>query len=97
MTTHYMEEADQLCDRLAIIDQGKLLALDTPAELQSEAPGDTHHRCHLRRAMPPRRSATTLRGSITRVEGARHAAARLCQRTWPKPSPPCWRRPRRAG
>src|SRR2546428_550261 len=41
MTTHYMEEADQLCDRLAIIDQGKLLALDTPANLKAQAPGDT--------------------------------------------------------
>src|SRR5437867_4767116 len=41
MTTHYMEEADQLCDRLAIIDQGKLLALDTPARLQAQAPGET--------------------------------------------------------
>jgi ABC-2 type transport system ATP-binding protein len=41
MTTHYMEEADQLCDRLAIIDQGKLLALDTPASLKAKAPGDT--------------------------------------------------------
>src|SRR5438477_3315184 len=41
MTTHYMEEADQLCDRLAILDQGKLLALDTPANLKTKAPGDT--------------------------------------------------------
>jgi ABC-type multidrug transport system, ATPase component len=41
MSTHYMEEADQLCDRLAIIDQGKLLALDTPAVLKAQAPGDT--------------------------------------------------------
>jgi ABC-2 type transport system ATP-binding protein len=41
MSTHYMEEADQLCDRLAIIDQGKLLALDTPAALKAKAPGDT--------------------------------------------------------
>src|SRR5581483_8582602 len=41
MTTHYMEEADQLCDRLAIIDRGKLLALDTPASLKAKAPGDT--------------------------------------------------------
>jgi ABC-2 type transport system ATP-binding protein len=41
MSTHYMEEADQLCDRLAIIDQGKLLALDTPAALKAQAPGDT--------------------------------------------------------
>jgi ABC-2 type transport system ATP-binding protein len=41
MSTHYMEEADQLCDRLAIIDEGKLLALDTPSKLKSQAPGDT--------------------------------------------------------
>jgi ABC-2 type transport system ATP-binding protein len=41
MTTHYMEEADQLCDRLAIIDQGKLLALDTTARLKAQAPGET--------------------------------------------------------
>jgi ABC-2 type transport system ATP-binding protein len=41
MSTHYMEEADQLCDRLAIIDKGKLLALDTPAVLKEKAPGET--------------------------------------------------------
>jgi ABC-2 type transport system ATP-binding protein len=41
MTTHYMEEADQLCDRLAIIDQGRLLAVDTPASLKAKAPGGT--------------------------------------------------------
>ena len=34
LTTHYMAEADELCDRLAIIDRGKLLALDTPADLK---------------------------------------------------------------
>jgi ABC-2 type transport system ATP-binding protein len=41
MTTHYMEEADQLCDRIAIMDRGKLLALDTPATLKARAPGGT--------------------------------------------------------
>jgi ABC-2 type transport system ATP-binding protein len=35
LTTHYMEEADQLCDRLAIIDHGVMLALDTPANLKA--------------------------------------------------------------
>ena len=34
LTTHYMEEADQLCDRVAIMDHGRILALDTPAELK---------------------------------------------------------------
>jgi len=41
MTTHYMEEADQLCERVAIVDQGKLLAVDTPAGLKRRAPGGT--------------------------------------------------------
>jgi ABC-2 type transport system ATP-binding protein len=34
LTTHYMEEADQLCDRIAIIDHGRIAALDTPAALK---------------------------------------------------------------
>jgi ABC-2 type transport system ATP-binding protein len=34
LTTHYMEEADQLCDRIAIIDTGRIVALGTPAELK---------------------------------------------------------------
>src|SRR5438093_2779862 len=34
LTTHYMEEADQLCDRIAIIDHGQIVALDTPAALK---------------------------------------------------------------
>ena len=41
MTTHYMEEADRLCERIAIVDRGKLLALDTPARLKERAPGGT--------------------------------------------------------
>ncbi len=34
LTTHYIEEADYLCDRVAIIDQGKIIALDTPSRLK---------------------------------------------------------------
>jgi len=41
MTTHYMEEADRLCERVAIVDRGTLLALDTPAALKARAPGGT--------------------------------------------------------
>jgi ABC-2 type transport system ATP-binding protein len=41
LTTHYMEEADQLCDRLAIMDHGRLLALDTPAQLKRSVGADT--------------------------------------------------------
>jgi ABC-2 type transport system ATP-binding protein len=35
LTTHYMEEADQLCGRVAIIDRGRIVALDTPAQLKA--------------------------------------------------------------
>ena len=41
LTTHYMEEADELCDRLAIIDHGHLLALGTPEELKKATGADT--------------------------------------------------------
>jgi len=41
MTTHYMEEADQLCDRIAIMDRGQLLAQGTPRALKAKAPGGT--------------------------------------------------------
>ena len=39
LTTHYMEEADALCDRLAIVDHGQMIALGTPEELKSSIPG----------------------------------------------------------
>jgi ABC-2 type transport system ATP-binding protein len=39
LTTHYMEEADQLCQRIAIMDKGKLLEIGTPAKLKAGVPG----------------------------------------------------------
>jgi len=39
LTTHYMEEADKLCDRIAIVDHGTLVALGTPLELKQGVPG----------------------------------------------------------
>src|SRR6185503_322335 len=41
LTTHYMEEADRLCQRVAIMDHGKLLALDTPEGLKRSVGGDS--------------------------------------------------------
>ena len=41
LTTHYMEEADQLCGRVAIMDHGRILALDTPARLKRSLDADT--------------------------------------------------------
>jgi ABC-2 type transport system ATP-binding protein len=39
ITTHYMDEADRLCDRIAIVDHGKLVALDSPMALKASVPG----------------------------------------------------------
>jgi ABC-2 type transport system ATP-binding protein len=39
ITTHYMDEADRLCDRIAIVDHGKLVALDAPMALKKSVPG----------------------------------------------------------
>ena len=39
LTTHYMDEADALCDRLAIIDHGRIISQGTPAELKASIPG----------------------------------------------------------
>ncbi|MGD0244717.1 MAG: ATP-binding cassette domain-containing protein [Streptosporangiaceae bacterium] len=41
LTTHYMEEAERLCDRVAIMDHGRVLALDTPAALKQSTGADT--------------------------------------------------------
>jgi ABC-2 type transport system ATP-binding protein len=40
LTTHYMDEADNLCQRIAIVDHGKLVALDTPARLKDSVPAN---------------------------------------------------------
>jgi len=41
ITTHYMDEADRLCDRIAIVDHGKLVALDSPRALKASVPGSS--------------------------------------------------------
>ncbi|MDY7076228.1 MAG: ABC transporter ATP-binding protein [Chloroflexota bacterium] len=43
LTTHDMQEADALCDRIAILDEGKIVALDTPAGLKALVPGSNGH------------------------------------------------------
>jgi len=49
LTTHYMEEADKLCDRIAIVDHGKLVAIGTPAELKRGVPGNNVVEVHFDR------------------------------------------------
>jgi ABC-2 type transport system ATP-binding protein len=40
ITTHYMDEAEELCDRIAIIDHGKIVAMDSPSDLKNKIGGD---------------------------------------------------------
>jgi ABC-2 type transport system ATP-binding protein len=47
LTTHFMEEADRLCDRVAIMDHGRVLALDTPTSLKRSLGGDTEVRVNV--------------------------------------------------
>jgi ABC-2 type transport system ATP-binding protein len=49
LTTHYMEEADKLCDRIAIVDHGNLVALGTPIELKQGVPGSNVVEVHFDR------------------------------------------------
>jgi ABC-2 type transport system ATP-binding protein len=52
ITTHYMEEADKLCDRLAIVDHGTLVALGTPLDLKHSVPGANVVEAHFDRETP---------------------------------------------
>jgi ABC-2 type transport system ATP-binding protein len=52
LTTHYMEEADKLCDRIAIVDHGTLVALGTPLELKNSVPGANVVEVHFDRETP---------------------------------------------
>ena len=68
MTTHYMDEADRLCDRLAIIDRGKLLALDSPGALKAKAPGGTLLELVLDGDAHPAAEIAESIGGVSRVE-----------------------------
>ena len=61
LTTHYMEEADELCDRVAIIDHGKVLALDAPERLKTTLGADTKIELALRSTDSTQPLAETLR------------------------------------
>src|SRR5213593_460444 len=59
LTTHYMDEADKLCDRIAIVDHGELKALDSPMKLKTSVPG--RNVIEVSFAAPPPSWAETLR------------------------------------
>jgi ABC-2 type transport system ATP-binding protein len=69
LTTHYMEEAERLCDRVAIVDHGKLVRLGTPAELIAALPGDHVIELEIEKTAAAGPDAEELRGlpSVTEV------------------------------
>ncbi len=67
LTTHYMAEAEQLCDRIAIIDRGRVLACDSPAGLRRQVEGGQHVELEVRGASPGDEGAPTL--DLGRVAG----------------------------
>ena len=78
LTTHYMEEADQLCDRIAIVDHGRIVALDTPDALKRGL--HANEVVHLEVTAPPVADAALVErvagiGEVTqreRVNGSLH-------------------------
>jgi ABC-2 type transport system ATP-binding protein len=63
ITTHYMEEADKLCDRIAIVDHGNLVALGTPIQLKQGVPGSNVVEVHFDR------ETAEWRGRLEKLEG----------------------------
>jgi ABC-2 type transport system ATP-binding protein len=62
MTTHYIEEAERLCDRVAIVDHGRVIALGTPRDLKAHSGGTT--RIEVRLSKPE------TDGALKKLEGA---------------------------
>jgi ABC-2 type transport system ATP-binding protein len=71
LTTHYMEEADHLCDRVAIMDHGKILALGTPGELKRSLGADTVLTVVARRGTDVAALERHLTARLSNVRGSR--------------------------
>jgi ABC-2 type transport system ATP-binding protein len=71
LTTHYMVEAEQLCDRIAIVDRGKILALGTPEELRRRVQAESIFRIELDQL--PQDGGLAAIGSLPGVLSAVHA------------------------
>ena len=77
ITTHYMDEADRLCDRIAIVDHGKLVALDTPLALKATVPGSSIVEVQLGQESPELQTRLEQLPSVTSVESHSNGMYRL--------------------
>ena len=69
LTTHYMEEADELCDRVAIIDHGKILVEDSPMALKNSVGAQKMYQLHLR----DQSGSKVLAGKLGQMHGVESA------------------------
>jgi ABC-2 type transport system ATP-binding protein len=74
ITTHYMDEADKLCDRIAIVDHGKLVALDSPLRLKASVPGSNTIEASFADTPPDWMARLAALPSVERVSGDAHVA-----------------------
>ena len=85
LTTHTLEEADALCDRVIILDRGRLVACDTPARLKASVPHNrSRGRRRMHRAWQTRSSASLRSRQFPGTAGGIVSVTRTC--------PVCWRR-----
>jgi ABC-2 type transport system ATP-binding protein len=77
LTTHYMDEADRLCDRVAIIDHGKMAALDTPVALKSSVPGASRIEVQFEPDLPEGAAALEALPAVKSVRALGSAAYRV--------------------
>jgi len=75
LVTHFMDEAERLCDRLAVIDAGRVVAIDTPAGLT--AGSGAGQRIHFRPAAPPDDALLTELAALPEVTAVERAGRRL--------------------
>jgi ABC-2 type transport system ATP-binding protein len=71
LVTHFMEEAERLCDRLAVLDRGRIVALDTPAAIVSRVGGE--HRLSFVTSAPVDRRRLAALAEVTAVDQQHHA------------------------
>jgi len=84
LTTHYMDEADRLCDRVAIVDHGRLVALDTPTRLKQAIPGTEVVEAEFENApadWPEELAELDQAARITQRDGVTHIASHNGPRT----------------
>ncbi len=74
LTTHYMDEADKLCDRIAIVDHGRLMALDSPLRLKASVPGTNMIEASFADAPPDWERRLAALAGVERVTGDANVA-----------------------